>query len=100
MLFVEDVGAVVVREHVVGARVGEELDILAEPLQLLFELADRLGVGEVVFLGVMALHRSLQLVVGLRVRPRDQAVIRHDRLDRVRSQRREPSASRRRRRSR
>ncbi len=87
----EDVGSVVVRERVVGVRVGEELDVLAEPLQLLFELADRLGVGEVVIGGVMALHRGLQLrVVGLRVGPRDEPVIRHDRLDRVRSQRREP----------
>ena len=60
-------------------------------MQLLLELAHRFGVGEVVVLGVVALHRGLQLrVVGLRRGPRDDAVVRHRGLDRVGPQRREP----------
>src|SRR6266511_80557 len=91
MRLVEDLGPVVVREGVVYAGIGEELHVLTQSLQLLFELAHRLRVGEVVVLCVVAQDRGLELrVVGLRSGPRDDAVIRHRRLHQVGPERREP----------
>src|SRR5438445_6495018 len=58
-LLVVHVGSGVVEEGVLGARVEEELAVLAQSLELLREGLDRGGTGEVVVLRVMALHDGL-----------------------------------------
>ena len=81
---VVDLGPGVVEEGVVGAGVDEHLHVLAQVLQLLLQGAHRVGVGEVVLLGVVALHGGGQVgVVGLGRRPRDHAVEGGDGLHRV-----------------
>src|SRR4051794_31162697 len=78
---VVDLGAGVVEEGVVGARVDEQLVLHAGGVERLLQAGDRFGVEVVVLLGVVALHLGRHLrVVGLRALPRDQSVERCDRL--------------------